>query len=43
MPDLLQVENLAKRFGGIVATDDLSIAIPEGQLHGRNPPNLLRQ
>jgi branched-chain amino acid transport system ATP-binding protein len=39
MPDLLQVENLAKRFGGIVATDDLSIAIPEGQLHAVIGPN----
>jgi len=39
MPDLLQVENLAKRFGGIVATDDLNIAIPEGQLHAVIGPN----
>jgi branched-chain amino acid transport system ATP-binding protein len=39
MPDLLQVESLAKRFGGIVATDDLSIAIPEGQLHAVIGPN----
>jgi branched-chain amino acid transport system ATP-binding protein len=39
MPDLLLVENLAKRFGGIVATDDLSIAIPEGQLHAVIGPN----
>ena len=39
MPDLLQVENLAKRFGGIVATDDLSITIPEGQLHAVIGPN----
>jgi branched-chain amino acid transport system ATP-binding protein len=39
MPDLLQVENLAKRFGGIVATDDLSIAIAEGQLHAVIGPN----
>jgi branched-chain amino acid transport system ATP-binding protein len=39
MPDLLQVENLAKRFGGIVATDDLSINIPQGQLHAVIGPN----
>lgn len=32
MPDLLRVENLAKRFGGIVATDNLDLAIPEGEL-----------
>jgi branched-chain amino acid transport system ATP-binding protein len=39
MSELLQVENLAKRFGGIVATDDLSIVIPEGQLHAVIGPN----
>ena len=39
MPDLLQVESLSKRFGGIVATDDLSISIPEGQLHAVIGPN----
>jgi ABC-type branched-subunit amino acid transport system ATPase component len=30
MADLLRVENLAKRFGGIVATDDLVLGIAEG-------------
>ena len=39
MLELLQVESLAKRFGGIVATDDLSIAIPEGELHAVIGPN----
>jgi branched-chain amino acid transport system ATP-binding protein len=39
MADLLRVENLAKRFGGIVATDDLDFAIPEGELHAVIGPN----
>src|SRR3569833_2227170 len=30
---LLEVDRLAKRFGGIVATDDVDIAVPEGELH----------
>ena len=36
---LLQVERLAKRFGGIVATDDLNLAIPERELHAVIGPN----
>jgi branched-chain amino acid transport system ATP-binding protein len=36
---LLQVENLAKRFGGIVATDDLALSIPERELHAVIGPN----
>ncbi|HZP69946.1 MAG TPA: ABC transporter ATP-binding protein [Pseudolabrys sp.] len=39
MPDLLRVENLSKRFGGIVATDGLNISIPEGELHAVIGPN----
>lgn len=39
MADLLRVENLAKRFGGIVATDDLDFIIPEGELHAVIGPN----
>jgi branched-chain amino acid transport system ATP-binding protein len=39
MPDLLQVENLAKRFGGIVATDHLTFGVPEGELHAVIGPN----
>lgn len=39
MPDLLRVENLARRFGGIVATDNLDLAIPEGELHAVIGPN----
>jgi branched-chain amino acid transport system ATP-binding protein len=36
---LLKVENLAKRFGGIVATDDLSLAVAPGELHAIIGPN----
>ena len=36
---LLQVENLAKRFGGIVATDDVAINVAEGALHAIIGPN----
>jgi branched-chain amino acid transport system ATP-binding protein len=39
MPDLLRVENLAKRFGVIVATDDLDLAIADGELHAIIGPN----
>jgi branched-chain amino acid transport system ATP-binding protein len=39
MADLLRVENLAKRFGGIVAIDDLDFAVPEGELHAVIGPN----
>src|SRR3569833_1447237 len=36
---LLKVERLAKRFGGIVATDDVDISVPEGELHAVIGPN----
>lgn len=36
---LLDISHLAKRFGGIVATDDVSIAIPQGELHALIGPN----
>ena len=39
MTELLRIENLAKRFGGIVATDDLVLNIPEGELHAVIGPN----
>ncbi|HWK94199.1 MAG TPA: ABC transporter ATP-binding protein [Pseudolabrys sp.] len=38
-PALLQIDNLAKRFGGIVATDNVSLAIPQGELHALIGPN----
>jgi branched-chain amino acid transport system ATP-binding protein len=36
---LLQVEGLAKRFGGIVATDDLTLNVAPGELHAVIGPN----
>jgi len=36
---LLQTEGLAKRFGGIVATDDVSLSIDAGELHAVIGPN----
>jgi branched-chain amino acid transport system ATP-binding protein len=40
VPDpLLRVENLVRRFGGIVATDNLSLDIARGELHAIIGPN----
>jgi branched-chain amino acid transport system ATP-binding protein len=39
MADLLRVDNLAKRFGGIVATDDLNFGVAEHELHAVIGPN----
>jgi branched-chain amino acid transport system ATP-binding protein len=36
---LLQVTNLAKRFDGIVATDDLTLNVAAGDLHAVIGPN----
>ena len=36
---LLQIEHLAKRFGGIVATDDLTLTVAAGELHAVIGPN----
>jgi branched-chain amino acid transport system ATP-binding protein len=36
---LLATENLVKRFGGVTATDRLSLAIEEGELHAIIGPN----
>ena len=36
---LLQIEGLSKRFGGVVATDHVTLAIPEGELHAVIGPN----
>jgi len=36
---LLRIENLIKRFGGIVATDNLSLDIARGELHAIIGPN----
>ena len=36
---LLRVENLVRRFGGIVATDNLSLDVAKGELHAIIGPN----
>ena len=36
---LLRVENLVRRFGGIVATDNLSLDVAQGELHAIIGPN----
>jgi branched-chain amino acid transport system ATP-binding protein len=36
---LLSVEHLSKRFGGIVAVDDVSLAVEQGQIAGLIGPN----
>jgi branched-chain amino acid transport system ATP-binding protein len=36
---LLRVQNLVRRFGGIVATDHVSLEIPRGELHAIIGPN----
>jgi branched-chain amino acid transport system ATP-binding protein len=36
---LLRIENLVRRFGGIVATDNLSLDIAHGELHAIIGPN----
>ena len=30
---LLQIDGLSKRFGGVIASDAISLAVPKGQLH----------
>lgn len=36
---LLQVENLSKRFGGIVASDNITLSVRAGELHAIIGPN----
>ena len=36
---LLRVDNLVRRFGGIMATDNLSLDVPRGELHAIIGPN----
>jgi branched-chain amino acid transport system ATP-binding protein len=36
---LLQVDGLTKRFGGVVASDAISLAVPSGELHAVIGPN----
>lgn len=37
--DLLVIENLVKRYDGLLATDDLSLTVREGELHAIIGPN----
>jgi branched-chain amino acid transport system ATP-binding protein len=36
---LLEIERLSKRFGGVVASDDISLVVPAGELHAIIGPN----
>ena len=39
MADLIEVESLSKRFGAIVAVDDVSFSVPRGIVMGFLGPN----
>ena len=36
---ILSISNLSKTFGGVVATDDLSLDVEQGELHAIIGPN----
>ena len=36
---LLQIDGLSKRFGGVVASDEISLSVPQGELHAVIGPN----
>src|SRR5215468_5455804 len=36
---LLQIAGLSKRFGGVVASDSISLDVPKGELHAIIGPN----
>src|ERR1700745_2750433 len=36
---LLEIEGLTKRFGGVVAADEISLTLPAGELHAIIGPN----
>src|SRR5881227_2982186 len=36
---LLQIEGLTKRFGGVIASDAITLAVPAGELHAVIGPN----
>ena len=36
---LLQIDGLSKRFGGVIASDAISLAVPKGELHAVIGPN----
>ena len=39
MTDILEIKNLNKKFGGVIATKDLNLSILEGELHAIIGPN----
>jgi branched-chain amino acid transport system ATP-binding protein len=39
MPDLLAIEGLTRRFGAIAASDNITLAVSEGELHAIIGPN----
>lgn len=39
MSDMLQIRQLTKRYGGLLATDQLSLSLPSGELHAIIGPN----
>src|SRR3954470_6266169 len=40
MPEpLLHIQGLTKRFGGIIASEDMTLSIPQGELHAIIGPN----
>src|SRR5262245_5182591 len=36
---LLEIEGLTKRFGGVLASDEITLAVPAGELHAVIGPN----
>ena len=39
MTPMLELHGLSKRFGGLIATDDVSLSVPAGSLHAVIGPN----
>tara|TARA_B100000614_G_scaffold31473_1_gene24311 strand:- start:496 stop:810 length:315 start_codon:yes stop_codon:yes gene_type:complete len=39
LADILEIKNLNKKFGGVIATKDLNLSISDGELHAIIGPN----